>query len=267
MAGGQTKNANATNEGAGMKRQMSSIEFPYGDLDDAIEFAHAVREVGGQECLIDQVAGFLKQAPTSGAFRLRLSYPRIFGLTENERGTVRLTELGKRIVDPTQEKAARTEAFLHVPLYSAIYAKYKGFQLPPAAALEREMVTLGVSSKQKDKARQAFDRSAKQAGFLWAGPDRLVMPVLKGEDSPSTRPIERGSPGADLVAVERSRSGGDDGGSGLDPVVAALIRKLPRQAPFEADARVRWLQMIEMAFQDAYGETDPIDIKRTPPPS
>ena len=41
--------------------------------------------------------------------------------------------------------------------------------MPPAAALEREMVELGVSPKQKDKARQVFERSAEQAGFFATG--------------------------------------------------------------------------------------------------
>ncbi|MDX2236022.1 MAG: hypothetical protein NW203_00520 [Hyphomonadaceae bacterium] len=250
------------------KRLMSTIEFPYGDLDDAIDFARAIRDVGGVECGIDQVAGYLKQVPSSGAFRLRLSFPRIFGLTENERGIVRLTDLGRRIIEPAHEKACRVEAFLTVPLYRAVFEKYKGFQLPPPAALEREMVALGVSPKQKDKARQAFDRSAKQAGFFWAGPDRLVMPVTGKQDAPpETRPIEAGAPGADEAAVERARrnsGGGDDGGrDDLDVVVAALIKKLPpRGEKFPADARVRWLRQIEMAFQDAYGDADEVEIKK-----
>ena len=53
-----------------------------------------------------------------------------------------LTPLGLRIVDSSQEAAARVEAFLVVPLYKAIYEKYKGYTLPPPAALEREMAGL-----------------------------------------------------------------------------------------------------------------------------
>ena len=59
--------------------------------------------------------------------------------------------------------------------------------LPPAAALEREMGQLGVASKQTGKARQAFERSAEQAGFFAHGADRLVMPV--GLEKPDTSAI------------------------------------------------------------------------------
>ena len=47
--------------------------------------------------------------------------------------------------------------------------------MPPAAALSRDMVTLGVSEKQKDRARLVFERSAEQAGFFEQGNQRLVM--------------------------------------------------------------------------------------------
>jgi hypothetical protein len=53
----------------------------------------------------------------------------------------------------------------------------------PAASLEREIVELGVAEKQKDKARQVFERSADQAGFFEHGPNRLVMPGIAARHS------------------------------------------------------------------------------------
>lgn len=247
------------------KRQMSSIEFPYGDLDDAVRFVRSVHEVGGKSATIDQVAGYLKQTPKSGAFRLRSSYPRVFGLTETDRGSIVLTSLGLRIIDATQEKAARVEAFLHVPLYKAIFEQYKGYQLPPPAALEREMQKLGVSSKQTDKARQVFDRSARQAGFTWAGSDRLVMPVLKDGDgvepvsAPETKPLDQGSPGAD------ERRGG--GGGGREPpdageLMRMLLRFLPAKAEqMDNDRLVRWLRSAEVNLRMAYDVNGKIKIE------
>lgn len=240
------------------KREQSTIVFPYGDLDDAIALATAVREVGGQSCTLDQLAAQLKQSANSGAFRLRTSYPRIFGLAETERGSIHLTELGMRIVDPSQQQRARVEAFLGVPLYRAVYEKYRGYTLPPAAALEREMAKLGVSSKQTDKARQAFERSARQAGFYWSGTDRLVEPVLKN-DGPGSRPLEAGTPGADQRAPPPP---GGDGGGPTDPLISALIQKLPKSGEtWPAEARVTWLQMMAMAFQMSYGQAPAIDIR------
>jgi hypothetical protein len=59
----------------------------------------------------------------------------MFGLIETTNGNHKLTPLGRAIVDPQQEREARARAFLNVPLYKAIYDKYKGGVLPPAAAL------------------------------------------------------------------------------------------------------------------------------------
>lgn len=251
------------------KRERSSIEFPYGDLDDGVTLAKAVRDVGGQSCTLDQLAAQLKQSANSGAFRLRTSYPRIFGLAETERGTIRLTDLGMRIVDPSQEAAARVEAFLRVPLYKAIYDKYKGYTLPPAAALEREMAGLGVSSKQTDKARQAFDRSARQAGFYWSGQDRLVIPVVKGE-APGSRPLDPGTPGAGAAGADvrdangRDRNAGSGGGGGTgDALLDALISKLPPAGQnWGVDERIAWLSLMAMAFQMTYGAESVIEIQR-----
>ncbi|MPY75996.1 MAG: hypothetical protein GEU87_17265 [Alphaproteobacteria bacterium] len=253
----QTKNDNSgqaqAETPAESKREQSSIQFPYGDLDDAVQLAKAVHEVGGQSCQVEQLAGHLKVAASGGAFRARLAYPRVFGLVEAERGTISLTQLGLRIVDPNQETAARIEAFLTVPLYKAIYDKYKGYTLPPPAALEREMAGLGVSSKQKDKARQVFDRSARQAGFFWAGTDRLTLPVVKAK--PETRPIEETSDSTNGSGRNFGGGGGNGGGGGLglDPLLMALLGKIPPTGdPWPKDQRVRWFRTFAMNVSQIY---------------
>jgi hypothetical protein len=137
--------------------------------------------------------------------------------------------------------AARVDAFLTVPLYKAIYDKYKGYTLPPPAGLEREMATLGVSSKQTGKARQVFDRSAKQAGFTWAGTDRLTMPVLKNR--PETKPIENSPP-------ERKPNGGGGGGhDDLHPFVQGLLAKLPPpESEWSTADQAKWLKTAVQIF-------------------
>jgi hypothetical protein len=191
----------------------------------------------------------LKQSASSGAFRLRLSFPRVFGLTEVERGDIALTGLGLKVVDPTQEKAARVEAFLSVPLYKAIYEKYKGYTLPPAAALEREMANLGVSSKQTDKARQAFDRSARQAGFYQMGTDRLVIPPMK--ERPEGRPLD---PQPGEAPQHRKGGGGDDvPPSNLHPFIQGLFTTLPKpDSDWPAADRAKWLQTAASIFSLIY---------------
>jgi hypothetical protein len=259
----QAANVNSANapeveETSASKRERSSIQFPYGDLDSAIETVRAVHSIGGQSCEVEQLAGYFNVAPTGGGFSMRLSHPRIFGLSEYARGRMSLTPLGLRIIDPSQEAAARAEAFLTVPLYRAIYEKYKGYQLPPAAALEREMQAMGVSSKQTDKARQAFDRSARQAGFYWASNDRLTLPVTKAK--PETRPLDD-----DGSAKEENKLGGNGGGGGqYHPFIQGLLKELPDPGSDWPHAkRIKWLRLAASAFDMIYEGEGSIEIKES----
>lgn len=239
------------------KREQSKIAFPYQSLDDAVAVAKGVHQANGSGCLWEQLAAQLDRAASGGAFRLQVVTARTFGLVNSSGGRVDLTPLGMRIVDPLQERQARAEAFLTVPLYRAIYEKFKGTQLPPPPALEREMIALGVSSKQGDKARQAFMRSAKQAGFFEFAQDRLVQPANTGNGfNTATEKNEN-------QAKESGQIGGNGGGEGLDPLIQGLISRLPKIGDeWPVSSRAKWLRIAANAFDLIYGETtEEIDIK------
>ena len=54
----------------------------------------------------------------------------------------------------------------------------------------------------------------------------------------------------------------DGGGGPNDPLISALIQKLPMSGTdWSVDDRVMWLQMMTMAFQMAYGQKENIEIK------
>lgn len=247
-------------DGQGDPRTRSSIQFPYNDLDEAATVAKAVHENAGVSCTVDQLAAYMKQSMTSGAFRLRMSTAAIFGLTVNERKQVTLTDLGRRIADPAQEAAARAEAFLQVPLYARIFENYKGYTLPGAAALEKFMRDVGVSSKVTDRARQAFMRSAKQAGFFAHGEDRLVRPAI--QPGPGTKPVEN-----DGAKVEPEKLNGGGGGSGsglsLDPLLIEVLKKIPPvEKGWPAANRVRWFRTFAMNVSQLYdGDGEPVELK------
>lgn len=228
--------------------QRSTIEFPYNDLDDAVEIAKAIHTNAGLSCTLDQLAAFLRQSMTSGTFRGRVASAGTFRLTEHSAGEVRLTDLGRQIVDSAQEPMARAESFMQVPLYEAVYQKYRGYTLPPASALEREMMALGVAAKQTDKARQAFMRSARQAGFFVHGEDRLVKPAFN--QAPTTRPIEPAPNGEKPIV----KSGGNEPPRGdLHPFIQGLLQTLPPpETEWPAIARQKWLQTAANIFDLIY---------------
>lgn len=58
-------------------------------------------------------------------------------------------------------------------------------------------------------------------------------------------------------------SGGNGGGGGpiQDPLIAALIQKLPQKGPYDAAQRIAWLNLMTMAFQLTYGPVGDIEIR------
>lgn len=242
------------NDGDEGKRQRSTIGFPYADYDSASTLAAAVHgNVGHGECSTAQLAAWTGQSPKSSGFRVQIAAARLFGLIESDSpDAIRLTELGRRVVDPAQARAAKADAFLRVPLFNALHEKYKDGVTPPSAALEREMVALGVSEKQKARARQVFESSAQQTGFRDAAANRLVMPAVVIK--PNTPPPDLPKPGGG--------GGGGEADLGLDPLLMALLRKIPKSLDWPAENRLRWFRTFAMNVSQVYDDDDnPVELE------
>jgi hypothetical protein len=169
MDGQRASVADAATKNAG-QRQRSTIGFPYMDLSKAIEMAVAIHSHAGLgDCDDDQLAAWTDQSAKASTFRVQVYAARTFGALDGEGGKHKLSELERSIVDPNQAREAKPRAFLVVPLFRAMFEKYRGGVLPPSAALERDVVALGVSEKQKGRARQMFERSAELAGYFEHG--------------------------------------------------------------------------------------------------
>lgn len=250
-------------------RQRSTIAFPYTDYEGAEEVAAAIHgNVGHGTCAISQLAPWMNQSAKSSTFRTQLAAARLFGLIESANAdSYRLTALGTKVVDPAQARAAKAEAFLSVPLFSALYEKYKIGVTPPSAALEREIAALGVAEKQKARARQVFESSAEQTGFRAHGANRLVLPAVvvpppaAGGDGGKSNDGGNGGGGG---------GGGDGGGGGrgqngglnLDPLLIALLQKIPSQGqPWPKERRLRWFRTFAMNVSEVYDDEDqPVEL-------
>jgi len=163
------------------RRAQAEIAYPYVDLKGAISVARALYDHGGGRGDYDSLSGWMgHETSTSGTYRQKVYAARDFGIVEINKDDIRLTQVGREIVHEQSENKARVDAFLHVPLYSAIFEEYRSGQLPQDVGLERHMQSLGVPQKQAARARQVFARSAEQAGFFDYGKDRLVRPVTDG---------------------------------------------------------------------------------------
>lgn len=233
-------------------RQRSTIAFPYNSMEDAGELAQRMHDnVGHGECSDAQLAAWLGMSAKSSTLRVRVSSARMFGLIEpGVNDDHRLTDLGKRFVDPNRSRDAKVVAFLTVPLYRAVFDHYEDGVLPPAAALERQIAIFGAAEKQKGRARSVLERSAEYAGFFDHGRNRLVKPGVQptgeGPSNPSPDP-----------AKERGGSGGNGGGFEHDPMIVGLFKRLPRaEDMWSIQDRQRWLQTAAQVFDLIYGDED-----------
>jgi hypothetical protein len=244
------------------KRERSAIAFPYEDLTTAVKLAEVVHHTYGGACSADQLAAALKASPSSGAFRLKVSAARLFGILGGSGPDITLTELGGQILEES-DSGARSDAFLNVPLYRELYDFFQGKPLPSDAGLEAKVRELGVSTKQVTTARQVFVRSAEAAGFFAHGRGRLVMP-------PRTK-VDRG-PAADAGGTDDD---GTDTGTSTPtimkhPLIQGLLAVLPEPGEeFPAEERELWLKTLDMNLSFIYGRATkkPEPEAPTPPPS
>ncbi len=262
----EAPSAPATPDEAVARREKSTIEFAYADLDEAVSVAKVVHEHYGQQCTPDQLAAALGHGTTAGgAFRLKVSTARNFGLIESGRQDIILTPLGREVVDPSREASARARAFLNVPLYRRVFEAYRGQLLPRDIALENDMVRWGVALKQKERARQVFQRSAQQAGFFAHGRDRLVAPAGVNIGQAAGTPIGSGNPPApppppprdDRLGSRGDQFGGDGGGGGgkpeLHPAIQGLLVTLPAAgSSWPIEKQEKWVTALKSVLELVY---------------
>jgi hypothetical protein len=197
------------------------------------------------------------KAASGGTFRTRLGAARLFGLIETGQGRATLTQLGRDVLDNSgNERAGRVAAFLNVELFRVMYDQYKGNALPPPPAIERQIEQLGVSPKQKVRARQTFMKSAQYAGFIDPTTGRFVKPGIaqKDEIGEATRQQDD----------ERGGSGGDGEPPKIDPIIQGLLARLPPSgSQWRMSDRKLWLELLEGSFKLIYEDVPEIVTHRS----
>lgn len=258
-----TDEPDAASGGTGRKRERSQIEFPYSDLERAVELATVLLREGGQAKIEQtQLAVAMDQSATGGTFRGRLGAARMFGLIETEQGKVGLTPLGLKITDEQTAAAAGAEAFLNIPLYSAMFERYQGYALPPAAAIERQIETLGVPTKQKERARQAFSASAQYAGYI-ASNGRFSKPTLAARAKEEKS--DNGGSGGSGGGSGDGGDGDDDVVKNLHPFIKGLLETLPEpKKEWGVEERVDWLNTAASIFKLIYKGDGAIIVSAKP---
>lgn len=245
----------------GRKRFKSEMAFPYADLESATELAQTIVTKAGTACELEELAVWMGQTVDGGTFRTRVGAARMFGLVETGAGRVSVTQLGRDVLDKSGvERAARVTAFLNVELFQALYDQNKGHPLPPLPAIERQIEGLGVSPKQKERARQTFNKSAIYAGFIDAASGRFIKPGVAGlKDETLQQKIEEGK--------KQGNGDGPNDPPGLHPFVQGLLKELPKAGDiWPEDQRKLWLDtaasIFKMIYKDGPNKLPPLPYSK-----
>jgi hypothetical protein len=239
------------------KREIvrSTIGFPYRDLSNAIAVAQSILGAGGVALTVEQLAGVMDLQVGSGNFVMKLASARAFGLVTYQNSMYALTDLGFEILDKDEkrQRQARRDAFLNVALYKRTYDEFRGRLLPPRPhGLEQAFVKFGVSAKQKEAARQIFEKSAQQAGFFDTGTDKLVEPIIAGGSSPPPAAPTIDEPSnsngrqvSEVIAEPKLR--------GRHPFIQGLLDTLPEPGTnWGVEGRAKWLMAAAHNFDLIY---------------
>ena len=228
------------------------VSFPYYSLDKCIDVAKAARDIGGDTCQWAQLAASLRLAPDGGGFRQKMIAARMYGLLTYEKLQIHLTETGLQCVDNETAKEGRVRAFLSADLFCDMFRKLEGRELPPPGAIESQMVSMGVASKQSATARRTFMSSARHAGFFDINSGRMTRPSSVPE--------------TDVEATEETPP---EQGPTIPAPMKALLDELPsRNEAWDCESWLTWFQAFLMntkvSYRKSLKELQPLEIRLRP---
>ena len=102
---------------------LGAYAYPLRDLDEVIEMAIHLAELGGKTSL-SAFARKMKMSERGGAFLYRVAALVDYGVAERVKGELRLTQLGQRLAKPIDDEdlaKAKVEAFFNVPLFKKLH--------------------------------------------------------------------------------------------------------------------------------------------------
>jgi hypothetical protein len=151
---------------------VSQSDVPAYSLDEALRVAYAIsNEYGKQPTRPVDVATALKMMPKTGPFRMITGAAVAYGITDGGAyaDVIALTDLGKRIVSPTEEGddvLARREALLRPRVVREFLQRYDGSQLPSEEIALNVLESLGVPRERTERTRDLIVGSADVLGLL-----------------------------------------------------------------------------------------------------
>jgi len=251
---------------AGKARAQSGVRFPYFDLEKSVEVAKVMHEQGGGRCDLAQLATLLGYSGVgNGAFRVRVSAAKMFGVIEDADGEgLRVSARGQAIVAPISDAAAmraRVDAFMGVDLFKKVYDQFHGTSLPEEVGLRNLLQTRYrvVQDRIAPTIRIMLD-SAEQAGLFKAAGNRTRMVLPLGTTAATTPPPATPPPAAHEPPPRGGNGGGGGGGGGdldIDPAILGLLKRLPPGGtPMSSKTRKSLIEAFTATVNFIYPDAD-----------
>jgi hypothetical protein len=152
-----------------------------------------VEEAGG--ILSDQaLATGLKTTAKASKFLRTVAAAGYYGLIERKSGVSKVTQLGKRVVAPTQEgddRAALAEAFQHPQLFKDLLERFAGRTLPRRDLFQNILHTEhGITLAAAPDAASVFLESGLAVGRLAAEDDDTIRVLGEAPPPPPPGPAD-----------------------------------------------------------------------------
>jgi hypothetical protein len=159
-------------------KKQRSTKYPNYSLQNAIEYASVIYQVGGRE--FAPVNSILYAIGINSKSNHRYNYltssASQFGLIVVSSEGLKITETCLRILYPPEgeieKKKLLIKAFNTPKFYQKIIRRYSNLNLPPDEQLKNLFINEGIAPNVADQALKAFLESAKFAGIL--GPNRQL---------------------------------------------------------------------------------------------
>jgi predicted nucleotide-binding protein len=152
--------------------RVSQSDVPAYSLDDALRVVYAIsNEYGKQPTRPVDVATALQMMPNAGPFKMITGAAVAYGITDGgaQADMIELTDLGRRIVSPTEEGddlTARREALLRPRVVREFLQRYDGNPLPSDHIAMNVLESLDVPRERTEKTYELIVSSAAGLGLL-----------------------------------------------------------------------------------------------------
>lgn len=182
--------------------RLSQADVPALELDRALKIARILwDEFAGKGARPLQIAEALEIKPSSGGWRELTGASIAYGLTEGGYNAqdIKLTELGRRIVAPTEEGmelVATAEAALTPRVCREFFDRYKGAKFPQERIATSVLFDMGVPKERTEKVVAILKLNGEFCGLL-----RAIKGEIYVSDAPSPKAQGLAAPQVEIEDV------------------------------------------------------------------